>query len=359
MDYDDIVTTGLLKIDILGLTALTIMKKCSQMIKKRKHLDIDFQAIDLEDKKVVKAFCKMKMFGIFQFDGQAVMGVCRQVQPQNFRELVAVTALGRPGALHGGGTTSYIARKDGKEKILYEHEMLKAITGETYGVPIYQEQVMQIVREMGKFSWEQTSRIRKIMSKNEGVESFNKLQDQFVDGAAKDGVSEEKAIALWKSICTFGSWAFNKSHSVAYTTISFWMMWLKVYHPLEFYCAMLQCEKDDDSKKKIIKEFVNDGGQLLPVNVNRSKELITIDQKGLRAGFMDVKGIGEGVAEKLVSKQPYSSVQDLTQRMKKSSVIDTLVKIGACEGLTMGHRSLTLNLFESMDNEDATATTRG
>jgi DNA polymerase III subunit alpha len=351
MDYDDIKAIGLLKIDILGLTALTIFKKASQLIKKRKGVEIDFQSINLEDEKVLTAFRKGKMFGIFQFDGQAVMGVARQVQPKNFRELVATNALGRPGALHSGSTSLYIDRKDGKEKIDYVHPLVKQITEETYGVAIYQEQVMNIVRYIGCFDWEGIGAVRKLMSKSQGVEAFNKYREEFVKGALTHKISDAKANELWKSICTFGSWAFNKSHSVAYTTMGFWMMWLKVYYPLEFYCAMLQCEKDDDSKKKIIKEFVNDGGNLYPVNVNHSKQRMTIDKKGLRVGLLDVKGIGESLADKIVQKQPYRSVADLKGRLKKDAAVEALLKIGACDGLLMGHQDLTLNLFPDIEKE--------
>ena len=145
----------------------------------------------------------------------------------------------------------------------------------------------------------------------------------------------------------------HNSHSVAYTTIGYWCMWLKVYHPLEFYCAMLQCEKDENKKRKIIKEFVNDGGQLLPVHVNKSKQSWHIEGKGLRTGFLDVKGLGEGTADKIVEKQPYHSVEEFRKKTKKDSVADTLLKIGACDGLTLGHRSLNMDLFQEQEDKGA------
>ena len=342
---------GLLKMDLLGLTSMTTIKLTLQSIKERKKKDIDLSKLEFNDAKVFKMFCKGNSFGVFQFDGLATYHVLRDVQPENFEQLVAINALARPGPLHSGGTGNYIARKNGTEKVTYDHPALKPITGETYGVTVYQEQVMLIVRNIGNFNWADTSTIRKTMSKSRGVESFNKFEAKFIEGAGKNGVSPEIAKKIWTSIFHFGSWAFNKSHAVAYTHISYWMMWLKTYYPVEFYCAIMQQEADEDKLRQIIKEAKREGQNVLGVDVNKSKIKFSIDGKNIRIGFSNVKGIGEKVAEKLVKMQPFHSVHDFMRKVKSESTIDVLMRIGACQNLPLGHKSENLSLFKE-DAED-------
>lgn len=339
MDYHDVSAIGLLKIDLLGLTAMSVIKKAVDMIKIRTGKNIDVLKIKLDDEKVYQYFKKGKMFGIFQFDGMAMMAVCKQVKPDNFHELIAVNALSRPGPLHSGGTNDYIERKNGRKSVVYLHPLLERLTGDTYGVTIYQEQVMMTVKELGNFTWGETSTIRKIMSKNVGVESFNKFEKKFVDGAKENGVDESVAKEIWSKIYSFGSWAFNKSHCVAYTMIGYWMMWLKVYYPLEFYSAMLQKEKDEDKIRKIVKEFVSEGNNLYPVDINRSKESFSIDNDGIRVGFQDIKGVGSEIAKTLVEKQPYKNLNDI---VLGSSAKDKLMRIGAFRNLELGSYQASL-----------------
>lgn len=339
MDYHDVSAIGLLKIDLLGLTAMSVIKQALMMIKQRTGKDIDMLKIKLDDPKVYESFQKGKMFGIFQFDGMAMMAVCKQVKPENFHELIAVNALSRPGPLHSGGTNDYIDRKMGRKQVIYLHPLLERLTGDTYGVTIYQEQVMMTVKELGNFTWGETSTIRKIMSKNVGVESFNKFEQKFVSGAKENGVDEDIAKEIWSKIYSFGSWAFNKSHCVAYTMIGYWMMWLKVYYPLEFYSAMLQKEHDEVKVRKIVKEFVADGNNLYPVDINRSKESFSIDGDGIRVGFQDIKGIGGEIAKQLVANQPYI---DFNSVKVGSSAKDKLMRIGAFKNLDLGQHQPSL-----------------
>jgi DNA polymerase-3 subunit alpha len=343
IDYHDATDIGLLKLDILGLNTLSVVTQALRNIKERKGIDINVYELTLDDPNVYKAFCDGKLFGIFQFEGQAVNQVCRQIQPKTFESLSAISALARPGPLNSGNTTLYINRKNGKETISYVHPVMEGITGDSYGIVIYQEQVMRVMREIGKMSWEDTSSIRKNISRSKGVEAFDAFRDKFIPGALETGLTQEQANHIWEEMCHYGSWSFNKSHSVSYTVISYWTMWLKVYYPMEFYGAILSIEAMEDKKKKILKEYQREGYKVLPIDVNKSKKSFSIEEGGLRIGFTDVKGIGEKAAEKMEEKQPYSSYKDFGDRTKSGEKIkQTLINLGALDSLDSGKGQTTL-----------------
>lgn len=332
LDYKDVTDIGLLKIDVLGLNTLSVISEALRQIKKRHKKTIDIYNLPLDDKRTYKAFRDGKLFGVFQFDGQAVNQVCRQILPQEFMDLSAVTALARPGPLNSGNTTEYIMRKNGKAEVKYVHPIMKGITGDSLGIVIYQEQVMRIMREIGKMSWEDTSSIRKMMSRSLGVEAFNKFKERFMPGALENGLSEQVASKIWDEMCQYGSWSFNKSHSVSYSIISYWTMWLKVHYPIEFYGSILALTHMEDKKKKILKEYKREGLKILPVDVNLSKQHFTIEKEGLRIGFEDIKGIGPKLANLLVSNQPYHSYTEFLEKNKKkkdNEKIAMLANLGA------------------------------
>jgi len=589
MDYKDVTDIGLLKIDVLGLSTLSVVSKTMRYIKERHNKIIDPYTLPLDDKKTYKGFREEKLFGVFQFDGQAVNQVSRQIKPKDFEDLSAVSALARPGPLNSGNTTEYIMRRSGKQKVTYVHKIMEGITGGTYGVVIYQEQVMRIMREIGDMSWEDTSAIRKNMSRSLGVEAFNSFRAKFMPGALGHGLSEEVASKIWDEMCSYGSWAFNKcitgdtliencnpnqfvgkqitienlfknkgyaspkwklqpnaykkmntlgmdldgqirpsrikdvffkgvhqvfeittesgkkikatsnhrflsnnrfkklhkfsegdfiavnggyqetkyiskgalgkgwrkgrvggagdstdgstyevkrfkelnigkncehcdalfdrmevhhvtrnapnsilewlcvschkmaeykigrtkvwqkgfpilfekivsikklkkekvydiemedksrpsfiangivshnSHSISYGFISYWTMWLKVHYPIEFYASILAITEMEDKRKKIIKEYKREGFKVLPVDINRSKQEFTIDDEGLRIGFKDVKGIGDGAADKLVRHQPYKNYQDTIHLPKGHTVSEKvrqlLIDLGAFDSI--------------------------
>lgn len=334
LDYKDASSIGLLKLDLLGLSTLTIIQNTLKLIKQRKGNDIDIYSLSLDDPKVYQAFRDGKLFGIFQFTGQAVNQVCRQIGPTEFESLSAISALARPGPLNSGSTTIYIKRRNGNEIVSYPHEVMKAYTEETYGIVVYQEQVMRTMREVGKMSWKATAEIRKLISRSQGVEKFNTFKEQFAVGAKENGMNDREVDEMWDSICTFGSWAFNKSHSVSYTLISYWTMWLKVYYPMEFYSSLLMSTIKEDSRKKILKEYKREGYTLLSVDINRSKESFSIDGDVLRIGFKDIHGIGQVLSQEIVKNQPYSSVKDLQKKVKRIKSVSTqLSNLGAFDNI--------------------------
>ena len=208
--YEDASSIGLLKIDLLGLSTLSVVSKAIRMIEAKTKKKIDIYNLPLNDPKVYQGFISQKMFGVFQFDGQAVNQVSRQINPRDFNALSAISALARPGPLNGGVTTAYIARRANKEKITYAHPVMKPYTEETYGLVVYQEQVMKTMREVGKMSWKDTAEIRKLISRSQGVEKFNTFKEKFAIGAKENGMNDKQIDDIWNAICTFGSWAFNK-----------------------------------------------------------------------------------------------------------------------------------------------------
>lgn len=346
MDYDDASSVGLLKIDVLGLTALTAMRRAIDLIEKNHGVRIDVLALPLDDGPVYENFCGQKLQGIFQFEGESTRQVCRQVQPKKFDDLVAINALSRPGPLHSGGTTSFIERRFGREQAASVHPIFDKITKDTYGIAVYQEQVMQVVREMGKFSWEETSTIRKAMSKKYGDEFFATMGAKFVVGGTSQGVPEDVAKKVWANICTFGAWAFNRSHSVAYSIMAYQLMWLKTHHPVEFYAAVISCEDKEEKQRRVLKEYTTSGNSLLPVCINRSRATIGCDKNGLRLGFDSVVGVSERLATAIIAGQPYKNFVDFKKRIKTTGdTADNLLRLGAFRDLLFAYTSAQGDLF--------------
>jgi DNA polymerase III subunit alpha len=322
MDKKDSEAVGLLKIDLLGLKQLTILENILLLIEK----DYDWlYNLPLEDTKTFETFRTNKLWGIFQFEGDAVRMVNKQVQPDKFTNIAEISALARPGSLHCGGTTRYInyrAHEMGfdiptKKKVQYIHPMLETLAGETYGIVVYQEQVLTIVKELGGMNWEDATALRKIMSKSLGVEYFRTYESKFIEGAGKNGVTKEIAQIIWENVCTFGSWAFNKSHSVSYGLLSYWTAYLKTHYPAEFYISTIRKENDDDIIKKLLREWVDRGGKFEPLDLEKSEQNFTLKEGIIYGGFQNVKGIGEKAADKIVATRPWSNSKDFRKALGK------------------------------------------
>lgn len=230
---------NILKIDGLGLRTLSIVEDACELAGiPRDHM----YSLPLNDEATFAIFNERRFAGIFQYEGIALQSVAKQIRIDCFDDVAAITALCRPGPLSGGETTRWILGKNaGKGEALLP--ALQPYTNETYGTILYQEQVMLITRQLGGFSWADTAKIRKLMSDRKGDEAFGKFEEQFLTGAQKNGTTLQEAQRIWKAINTFGSWAFNKSHAVAYGLLSYWTAWLKAHHPLPFIVAALRHEK--------------------------------------------------------------------------------------------------------------------
>lgn len=291
---------NILKIDALGLRTLSILEDCLNEIGKDRSYLLN---LNLEDKKTFEIFNKEKFAGIFQFEGYALQSLCKQMSINKFLDIAYITTLARPGPLHCGGTTEFIKRRTGEEPITYLHEKCKEWTADSYGVIIFQEQVMQIARHVGKLSWADTSALRGAMSQSLGEEFFNQYWELFKEGAKDNGIEEKEARNIWEHMCTFGSWAFNKSHAISYAMISYWCAYLKANHPLEFAVACLRNSKDDEQVVKLLRELIKEGFKYEPFNKKLSEYTWSVKKGKLIGGLIGLKGIGPKNAEDILQRR--------------------------------------------------------
>ena len=288
---------GLLKIDALGLRTLGIIEDAGCVTAD------ELYALKLDDPEVFKVFNDRKYSGVFQFEGTAMRSVATEVNIKSFREIDHITALARPGPLGGGASAHYIRRAAGEEEVTYHHPSMERYLSATRGVVLYQEQVMRICSEIGKFSWETVSEIRRAMSASKGKEYFDRRGAEFIQGAATIGMPADEAAVIWAEICTFGAWGMNMSHTVSYGVISYWCAWMKRYHGLDFVAANLRHAKDDDQATDILREFVSEGGRFVDFDVDRSGVDWAVVDGELIGGFQNIKGIGPAKALAAVTQR--------------------------------------------------------
>ena len=301
---------GLLKIDVLGLETLDIIQDICQEVGEDFR---SFYNLPLDDALTFeKVFTPAKIKGIFQFEGLSVSTVCKDLNPTNFNQLVHITALGRPGPLNCGSTKEYIKRFRGESYKI--DPILQPYLSDTLGVVIYQEQVMRIVKNVGAFSWDDTSIIRKAMSKSLGEEFINRYRKEFIDGAFSQGIDKDKAHRIFDQIYTFGSWAFNLSHAASYALLSYWMGYCKAHWPAQFYARIL---KDKIEKEEIIPILKEYGGTFVPIDLNKSRLHFSAQDDILYGGFTNIKGIGDKAAHRIITMQPFESIEDFKSRIPK------------------------------------------
>jgi DNA polymerase-3 subunit alpha len=306
IDKYDAEYVGALKIDVLGLTTMGMIRRCLEMA----GLTLEeLYAVSLDDEKVYEAFRRNEVIGVFQFDGRAMRSVNREVKPDTFAEICDINALARPGPLHSGAAAEYIMVKHGKKKTDRLHPVVERITAHTNQQIVYQEQILQVVRELGGFSWEEAAHIRKLISKKQGEQAFNRMRDKFVSGCAANEVDEPRALLIWKQLVTAGAYAFNAAHCVSYGMLAYWTMWLKVNYPLEFYCAALQKYKDAGKILDLLREAAGRGIRILPPDARRSHltwRPLRSKRSGhaLLAGLCQVRGIGEKLGAQMLAFRP-------------------------------------------------------
>jgi DNA polymerase III alpha subunit len=292
---------GLLKIDVLGLRTLGVLEDSG--------LGIDWYSLPFDDKETYDVFNAGRLCGIFQFEGNALRAISRDIDFKTIVEIDAVTALARPGPFGGGVTEKYVRRKKG-EAYTPIHPLVEEHMKETYGLPVYQEQTLAIVREIGKFDWKETSTIRKAMSKRMGKEFFDTYWAKFKEGAASQGIGEPEARATWETINAMGAWQMNKAHTFSYAVISYWTAYLKAHHPLEFAAANLRNAKDEDSAVELLREMVREGIEYVPFDLHKSEMNWSAKDGVLYGGFMALKGIGESKAAKLIEARNSGTLTD-------------------------------------------------
>lgn len=298
MDKKDAEYLGLLKIDCLGLRTLSILEEVAEQLGKPYKW---FYTIPRDDQRTFQLMKNLRLNGVFQFEGQALQIIVKQMGVNDFNDIVAITALARPGALNSGGTARYIKYSTGQESATYYSDVHRDITGDTYGIVVYQEQMMNIARLIGGLSWEDTSDLRRAASKSMGDEFFGRYKEKFVTGAMENGYSAEVSNQLWVDISASGSWSFNKSHAVSYGMVSYWTAYCKANHPAEFAVACLNHATDSDSAIKLLRDFViNEGFEYKPVDPDLSIIGWTYSGNTLIGGLTNIKGIGPAKAKTIM-----------------------------------------------------------
>ncbi len=336
---------GLLKMDFLGLKTLTILDDALALIKENHGVEIDLDAIPLDDPDTYRLFQRGDTVAIFQFESSGMREWMRKLKPTSLDDLIAMNALYRPGPMDL--IPDYIDRKHGKEVVEYPHEMLRGILEPTYGIPVYQEQVMQMAQVMGGFSLGGADLLRRAMGKKDHAKMAME-KEKFVEGAGEKGVDEAKAVEVFDMMAKFAGYGFNKSHSAAYSVVAYQTAYLKAHYPAEFMAAVMTTEMSDSSKMAIALEATRQAGiDILPPCVNRSSAYFNVENGACRFGLGAIKGVGLGAIESLLDAREkaggafedlFEMVRDLDLRTVGKKTIEALAQAGALD-MFEGHRA--------------------
>jgi DNA polymerase-3 subunit alpha len=353
---------GIVKFDSLGLRSLTETYDCLQMIKANHGKDIKLEEIPFDDEKTYSLISEGLIAGLFQLEGSSGMyRVVMQLKPDNFEEFSAIPALYRPGPIESGMMQQFIDRKNGLQKVEYLHPTLENALENTYGVCIYQEQVMQIARDMAGFTLGEADILRSAMGKKD--EALLKAQrEKFIEGATEKGISAEEAEEVYDLLEPFGGYAFNKSHTVAYSMLAYHMAYLKTHYPHEFMAAMMTGEAAYSAKVtryraecKKLADFLDVEINLLPPDVNSSRSEFAVDGNDICFGLVALKGVGDAAIDSIVETREesgsFASLQDFCERVDTKQVnkraVESLIMSGAFDSLE-GHRAQYLASLENI-----------
>ena len=314
-DMGDVESAGLVKFDFLGLKTLTVIDQSVRRINSKvsnKKDEIDIENLSLRDPQTFELLQRGETTGIFQLESRGMRDYLKQLIPNDFEDIVSMNALYRPGALGMNMVDSYINRKHGKEEVTYGHESVKKILSTTYGVIVYQEQVMQIAQELSGFSLGQADILRRAMGKKK-KEEMESLRSTFVEGAIKKNVNERYAANLFDQIEQFAGYGFNRSHSVGYALIAYQTAWLKAHYPAEFMSSILSCDLGNtDNIQLFVDDCKNIGLTVLSPDINLSSyRFEDLDSKTILYGLGAIKGIGESLVDQIVSEREDGKFEDM------------------------------------------------
>ncbi|WP_158970766.1 DNA polymerase III subunit alpha [Paraglaciecola sp. L3A3] len=346
-DKNDVETAGLVKFDFLGLRTLTIIQWAIDMVKKGKGKEIDIASISLTDPKCFKILLNSETTAVFQLESRGMKELISRLKPDCFEDIIALVALFRPGPLQSGMVDNFIDRKHGREAISYpdaeyQHECLKEILEPTYGIILYQEQVMQIAQEMSGYSLGGADMLRRAMGKKK-PEEMEKQRGSFQEGAKNNGIEPDLAIKIFDLVEKFAGYGFNKSHSAAYALVSYQTLWLKTHYPAEFMAAVMSADMDNTDKiVTLVDECSRMNLTILPPDVNAGSHKFTVDEEErIVYGIGAIKGVGEGPIEAIIKareeKGKFTDLFDFCAKVdiKKINkrVLEKLVLAGALDNL--------------------------
>ena len=347
---------GLIKIDALGLKTLSVIQDTLKIIQEREGAKrIDLHKIDMEDANIYRMLSDGYTKGVFQCEAAPYTNLLVRMGVKNFAELAASNALVRPGAMNTIGK-DYIARKHGKQNIDYKHQVMKSFTSDTYGCVLYQEQVMLACTELGGMSMAEADKVRKIIGKKKDAKEFKQFQDRFVDGASKF-LAKEVAEDLWHDFEAHAGYSFNKSHAVAYSTLSYWTAWLKYYYPLEFMYSLLKNEGDKDARTEYLIEAKRMNIPVKLPHINDSDVDFKIEGKGIRFGLSAIKYISDNIANKYIAARPfkdYAHLEEFTFTKGSGANSRALAALRAVGGATFtdnprNDEEIRQNLYEYLN----------
>ncbi|HEY3026832.1 MAG TPA: DNA polymerase III subunit alpha [Pyrinomonadaceae bacterium] len=347
-EMSDLVKTGILKMDFLALTALTVISDCLNSIKRALNVDFDWAGVALNDEKAMQLFADGRTEAIFQFESQGMREICRKLKPKGLEDLSALNALYRPGPLDGGMVDDFIDRHRGKKSVRYILPEMKEILGNTFGVLVYQEQIMQLAQKLAGYSLGEADLMRRAMGKKKRDEMA--LHEQkFVDGAVAKGIKRDKAQQIFSLMAKFADYGFPRSHSVAYAYLAFQTAYLKAHYPEHFYAAVLSNELEDTSKVfKYSKELRAQGIKLLPPDVNESEAGFTPSVGAIRYGLAAIKGIGHASVETIIRTRAvgsFRSFYDFAERVDPTAINRRVLEGLVCAGAFDSVKDNSLDLF--------------
>src|SRR4051812_12753691 len=340
----EIERVGLLKMDFLGLSTLTLIFDAIAEIKRTTGTELDIDTVPLDDAKTYQIFQDGQTYGIFQFESSGMRDILRKSKPQRLDDLIALNALYRPGPLRSGMVDDYIARKQGRTEVKYELPELEPVLADTYGVIAYQEQVMRISNVVAGFTLGEADLLRKAMGKK-NAEVMAKMRGKFVEGAKKLGTSEKKAAPLFDLMAHFAGYGFNKSHSTAYAYLAYQTAYLKANYPWHFAAALLTIEAANTDKLALYLGECRDRQiPVLPPDINESEMRFTVTPDGVRFGLTAIKNVGEGAIDSLLGVRKAqgriasleSLCEELDLRLVNKRVFESLTKAGAFDSLARG-----------------------
>jgi DNA polymerase-3 subunit alpha len=356
---------GLLKMDFLGLSTLTLIDDALQEIKRTEGIELDIDNVPLDDAKTYRVFQEGAAFGIFQFESSGMRELLRKAKPERLDDLIALNALYRPGPLKSGMVDDYIARKQGTKEIKYDLQQLAPILQDTYGVIAYQEQVMLIAQALAGFSLAQADMLRKAMGKKD-PKVMAKMRADFLAGATATGINEKKANKIFDLMEYFAGYGFNKSHSTAYAFLAYQTAYLKANYPKHFTAALLTIEAQNTEKLAMYLAEARDRSvKVLSPDINRSQLNFSVDRDAdaVRFGLTAIKGLGEGAITAIIAARTelggripslHALCEVLDMRLANKRVFEALVKSGACDSLAPSPgvplQKLRAQLFAAIDS---------
>ncbi|HTA61725.1 MAG TPA: DNA polymerase III subunit alpha [Bacteroidia bacterium] len=352
-------SAGLLKMDFLGLRTLTIIKDALKHIKHRHKIEIDIDAIPLDDKKTYELFQRGETNGIFQFESAGMQKYMKDLKPDSFTDLIAMNALYRPGPI--AYIPNYINRKHGKEPIVYDLEGMDEYLKETYGITVYQEQVMRLSQKLANFSKGDADVLRKAMGKKQ-KDVLDNMKSKFVEGCAKNGHDTKICEKVWIDWEAFASYAFNKSHSTCYAYLAFQTAYLKANYPSEFMASVLTHNMGDITKVTFfMEESKRMGIKVLGPDVNESIGDFSVNENGdIRFGMAAIKGVGSNVVEGIVTQRseagPYVSIFDLAKRLDTKAINKKSLEALSLAGAFDSFEGITRSMFFAQDKDGSTLT---